>query len=280
MSALALLYFRVSTDRQDNSIAAQEKRTDAYLELRGLATVPELCLGDPETSGRTMFGQRTGGARVLHFLEHGLDGQPVDHLVVSKVDRLGRNAKDLLGLLEWMQAHGKVLHVVDFMGEPVTSQGIVGKVMFGMCALFAEMEVERIRERIVAVLDDKFADGKPVTGCIPFGCDYVDAAGQPAVPDEIPQPDGKVRRVWPAGTRVVPNEREAQACREIHHRRHVLGESLPSIARWLNYEGIPTKQGGVWNAGRLNRLLQGKHFAQAVAGAPCTATAETQPLAA
>jgi len=248
---LGLTYERVSTDRQDVSLEAQERRLAAYGQLRGLEFPPGLMLGDPDTSGSVPFAERPGGARVLHHLEHGWQGREVRHLVVTKVDRLGRNAADLLGLLEWMKQRGRMLHVIDFFGEPITNQGIVGKVMFGMVALFAEMEVERIRERIHESFAERRAQGRITSGTVPFGWRLVMPDGSEAVPAG----DATGRKRWPSEARLVEHPVELFWVRQIHAWRRA-GWTMVAIASALNGAGIRTKTGLEWKRSTVERLLE------------------------
>lgn len=72
--------------------------------------------------------------------------KPWKTLVVSKLDRLVRNVMDALVLLEWVKARGKRLICI---AEGIDSSNSMSEFMITLCAAFARMERERMRERYV-----------------------------------------------------------------------------------------------------------------------------------
>jgi len=72
-----------------------------------------------------------------------------DTLVVYKLDRLGRSTFKLLGLTEALQERG-----VEFVSlkDQIDTSSAIGKAMFRMLAVLAEMERELIVERTQAGL--------------------------------------------------------------------------------------------------------------------------------
>ena len=86
------VYRRVSTDRQDSSLATQETRIDDYLRFKGLDASGETTFYDEATSGSVPLRERPGGQRLFNTLRH--SPGVIQHLVVAKLDRLGRSAAD------------------------------------------------------------------------------------------------------------------------------------------------------------------------------------------
>jgi DNA invertase Pin-like site-specific DNA recombinase len=81
-----------------------------------------------------------------------------DVLVIWKLDRLGRNLKHLIEVVEDLTKRGvgfKVLH-----GAPVDTTTSQGKLMFTMFAALAEFERDVIRERTIAGLAAARARGR------------------------------------------------------------------------------------------------------------------------
>jgi DNA invertase Pin-like site-specific DNA recombinase len=78
------------------------------------------------------------------------DLRPGDTLIIWKIDRLGRNLRDLVDIVAALEARG--------VGVRSLTNGIVdtttahGKLVFGMFALMAEYEAVLIKERTVAGL--------------------------------------------------------------------------------------------------------------------------------
>lgn len=76
---------------------------------------------------------------------------------MAKLDRAFRNAADALATAEQLNAQKIDLIVADMGSEPVIQNG-VSRMFFGMLALVAEFERERIRERL--------ADGRGAKLCL------------------------------------------------------------------------------------------------------------------
>ena len=86
------------------------------------------------------------------------DLRPGDTLIVWKIDRLGRNLRDLIDIVTGLEARG--------VGVRSLTNGIVdtttahGKLVFGMFALMAEYEAALIGERTNAGLQAARARGR------------------------------------------------------------------------------------------------------------------------
>jgi site-specific DNA recombinase len=247
LPSLAAVYRRVSTDHQTGSMDAQQQRLLGYLASRKLTATPETTFEDEDTSGSIPIFERPGGRQLKHVLEHGVSvkGQlgltpaPVKHLVVCMLDRLGRSAPDLLELRDWLQSGQIVLHIVDFNGDIITSQGSFGKFLFGMLALFAEFELDMIRDRTRNSLLNKFNAGA-LTGSTPYGFDV-------QVEDDV--------------KRLVPNVTEQHWLRWMHERKTLDNWNFNQIAVALNERQVPTKKGviGGWQTGNVKSTLTNKH---------------------
>ena len=131
-------YARVSTDEQRLDLqrdALNEAGCDRIFEDRA--------------SGGN--GARPGLLQALSHLRNG------DTLVVWKLDRLGRTTHQLIALLEDFQARGVVLRSLQDGMDPST---VMGKAMFQIAAVFAEMERALLRERTRAGLSAARARGR------------------------------------------------------------------------------------------------------------------------
>ena len=96
-------------------------------------------------SGSVAAKQRNGFARLLDRLEDG------DVLVVSKLDRLGRNAMDVRATVEALAAMGVRVHCLALGGVDLTSAA--GKITMAVISAVAEFEKDLIVERTRAGLD-------------------------------------------------------------------------------------------------------------------------------
>ena len=143
--ARTFAYCRVSTadqttDNQVREIEAAGFRVDAKRVIT------------ETVSGSVAASERKGFARLLDKLEDG------DVLVVTKLDRLGRNAMDVRGTVEGMAANGVRVHCLALGGVDLTSAA--GKMTMGVLNAVAEFERDLLIERTQAGLSRAKAEGK------------------------------------------------------------------------------------------------------------------------
>jgi DNA invertase Pin-like site-specific DNA recombinase len=256
--SLAALYRRVSTDKQDDSLDLQEKRCLHYAQFKALEVPDYLTYSDPDTSGRTPMLDRAGGRALLNRLKHG----DVKDLIVAKLDRLGRNVRDALTVLELLKTHGITLHIVDFGGETISTQGHMGRLILTVLLAVAEWEVEEIRDRTRKVLDYKFKRGELI-GKVPFGfdCLYTFADGSTLVSPQALSPDDLANHSEVINKQLIDNPAEQAIIRTIFDWR-TSGWSLKAIAHQLNALGHRPKLGGQWQCGNVDSVLHSRHTAK------------------
>jgi DNA invertase Pin-like site-specific DNA recombinase len=157
-------YTRVSTTEQAaddrSSLETQRRKIVAAAELAGLTL--DTVIEEPGVSGGKPLADRPEGGPLLARLGRG------DTLIVAKLDRAFRNAADALATAEQLKARKIDLIVADMGSEPVTQNG-VSRMFFGMLALVAEFERERIRERSAEGRTAKRQSGGHIGGSAPFG---------------------------------------------------------------------------------------------------------------
>lgn len=126
--------------------------------------------GDEQTTGpqlralrdagtERIYEERASGGRwdrpKLHeMIEH---LRPGDVVVVWKLDRLSRSLKDLLHILEKVEAAGAGFRSLT---EAIDTTTPAGRMMMQMVGAFAEFERAMIRERTSAGLADARAEGR------------------------------------------------------------------------------------------------------------------------
>lgn len=140
------IYARVSTfDQEPENQLAELRR---YVEARGWTAPVEYV--DRGISGakdrRPALDQLVADARRRRF----------DVLVVWRLDRLGRNLKHLVTLLEDLQALGIAFVSLN---ENIDATTPAGKLQLHILAAIAEFERARIRERVMAGLARARAQG-------------------------------------------------------------------------------------------------------------------------
>ena len=105
-------------------------------------------------SGSVSASERPGFAKLTDRLEKG------DVLIVTKLDRLGRNAMDVRATVEALAARGVRVHCLALGGVDLTSPA--GKMTMGVIAAVAEFERDLIIERTQAGLRRAKAEGKTI----------------------------------------------------------------------------------------------------------------------
>ena len=138
-------YCRVSTTDQTTSNQIQEI-AGAGFEVTVQRTIMET------VSGSVAASERKGFRKLLDKLESG------DVLVVTKLDRLGRNAMDVRVTVEALTGLGVRVHCLALGGVDLTSAA--GKMTMGVIAAVAEFERDLLIERTQAGLARAKSEGK------------------------------------------------------------------------------------------------------------------------
>jgi len=142
--ARTFAYCRVSTIDQttDNQVGE--------IEAAGFSIDPKRVVTET-VSGSTAARERKGFAKLMDRLEDG------DVLIVTKLDRLGRNAMDVRATVEALAIAGVRVHCLALGGVDLTSSA--GKLTMGVISAVAEFERDLIVERTQAGLKRAKAAG-------------------------------------------------------------------------------------------------------------------------
>ena len=138
-------YCRVSTADQTTSNQVQE------IAAAGFEVTPQRIITET-VSGSVAASERKGFRKLLDKLEFG------DVLVVTKLDRLGRNAIDVRVTVEALTELGVRVHCLALGGVDLTSAA--GKMTMGVIAAVAEFERDLLIERTQAGLARAKSEGK------------------------------------------------------------------------------------------------------------------------
>lgn len=145
--ARTFAYCRVSTADQTTENQVRE------IEAAGFHVDPKRVVSET-VSGSTAARERKGFAKLMDRLEAD------DVLIVTKLDRLGRNAMDVRATVEALAAEGVRVHCLALGGTDLTSPA--GKMTMGVIAAVAEFERDLLIERTQAGLKRAKAAGKPL----------------------------------------------------------------------------------------------------------------------
>ncbi len=144
-AARVFAYCRVSTSDQTTDNQVREIAGAGFVVTK-LRTITET------VSGSVAAIERKGFSKLLDKLE------PGDILVVTKMDRLGRNAMDVRSTVERLEASGVRVYCLALGGADLTSPA--GKMTMQVINAVAEFERDLLIERTNAGISRAKAEGK------------------------------------------------------------------------------------------------------------------------
>lgn len=221
MKQSAIIYIRVSTSDQENSLELQEKSLRQYCLLKNLDISATII--DEDVSGFKPLYKRKGGSTIPEILS------TTKIIVAMKPDRLFRNTIDALTTVAQWNNLGVALHLVDVGGAQFRTDTAIGKLMFTTIISFSEFERNITGERIKAISTDKKASKKEYSRPV-FGFDSIN--GQ-----------------------LTPNTTEQQILSEIKRLKNT-GKGPSFIAHYLNTHQHKSKTGGRFYQSTINYILK------------------------
>ena len=217
----AAIYTRVSTEDQAKegfSLDAQIEKLRAYCLARGWTVAGEYV--DDGYSGRK--AKRPAYQKMMN------EREKWDTLLVIKMDRIHRNSKNFMTMMEDLGKDDK--QFVSMM-ESLDTTTAMGRFVMDIIQRIAQLESEQIGERVYIGMEQKAKTNGGMLGFnIPYGYDYV---------------DGKL----------IVNQKEAPIVKRIFEQ-YLSGHSMDKIAKELNGEGIPSKQNKKWGSHTIEQILK------------------------
>jgi site-specific DNA recombinase len=214
-------YCRVSSLGQadNSSLADQRKKLEAYCvayDHELVAVLNEVESGK-NTQQRPIFHQ------ALELVKTGADG-----IICTKLDRLARNTRDVLTLVEdVLQPNKKSLVLLDLAIDTSTP---MGKCVLTVMAAVAALERDTIAERLAIGRKAKKEKFGYIGGQIAYGTKLEN--GQ-----------------------LVPNGNEEFVI-EIIRKHHKSGKSFYAIAKFLNESGYKSKTGKDWSHTTVEQVYE------------------------
>ncbi|MBW1732524.1 MAG: recombinase family protein [Deltaproteobacteria bacterium] len=170
-------YVRVSTPGQaqeGESLSTQRKAIKDYCKAQRWRLVD--IYADEGVSGGSVKG-RLGLERVFEGAEKGL----FNVVVVHRLSRLGRNARDLLNNVDRLDKFGIGFRSIK---ESIDFSSAYGKAMLTMLAAIAELEREIIKETMLENRIERARRGVPTAGRLPFARSYDRETGKWTLDEE------------------------------------------------------------------------------------------------
>jgi site-specific DNA recombinase len=220
------IYTRVSTEdqaREGFSLEAQKERLEAYCEAQGWDVFKHYV--DDGHSGRNT--KRPAYKKMLE------EKDKWDTILVMKMDRIHRNSKNFMIMMEDLEKWGKKF---TSMQESLDTSNAVGRFVVDIIQRIAQLESEQIGERTYMGMAQKAETGEGLLGFNPpYGYHIRDKD-------------------------LVLVEGEARVVREIFSR-YEAGESMDYIAWILNKEGTYTRRNNTWTIWSIGHLLRNPAYA-------------------
>lgn len=220
--AIAIGYVRISKEEAGSmSLATQEAAIRAWCLANGHTL--KSVFADEGVSGGNAPISRPGAAQAIREAR----SKGVEILVVSKLDRMSRDLKDVLDLVD-TTLKGKATLVS--VSEAFDAHTPAGRMFLQLLGTFGKFERNKIKERTKDALATRRAAGLKTGGNVPYG--YTSEGG-----------------------RLLPLEAE-QAVLDRALAMQADGLSFAKIAKALNQSGEKTREGRAWTKMRLYEVLR------------------------
>ena len=218
---IVAIYTRVSTEDQAKegfSLDAQLDKLRSYCKARDWVIGGEYI--DDGHSGRTM--KRPAYIRMMDEMDKW------DTLLVIKMDRIHRNSKNFMMMMEYLKKEGKEFVS---MTESLDTSTAMGRFVMDIIQRIAQLESEQIGERVYIGMEQKAKTNGGILGFnIPYGYDYN---------------NGKL----------TINQHESENVKNIF-QNYLDGMSMKKIADEFNSKNIPTKLNKTWGIQTVSVILK------------------------
>ena len=231
------LYMRVSTEEQAKegySLPSQKRKLMSYCDAHDW---PIVAIYTDEGISAKNIDDRPQAKQLLEDAKNGL----FENILILKVDRLARNTRNLLEIVDLLKKHKVHLNAVE---ETIDYETPTGKMMLTILGSFAELERSTITARTNAGKEQKRLSGYKVAGgFIPYGYEFKE--GQfVAIPDQ------------------------AEIIQKIY-KMYLDGMTGNEICIKLQSDHIPSpKNGKTWERSTLMRILKNETYIGYIRGIP------------
>ena len=229
------IYARQSVDRMD-SISIESQIDFCKYEARG---------GEYRVfQDKGYSGKNTDRPNFQIMLEAIRRGE-VKRVIVYKLDRISRSILDFATMMAEFQDNG-----VEFVSctEKFDTSTPMGRAMFNICIVFAQLERETIQQRVTDAYISRSRKGFYMGGRVPYGYQL-----------ETYTIDGKKTSRYT----IVPEE--AKIVKVIFSMYAVLQTSFGDIVHYLVDNGIPNARGKghVWDRARISDMIKNPIYVKA-----------------
>jgi len=211
-------YSRVSTGKQDLSLAVQEKKINQYANLHDLEI--SQIISDHGISAKTF--NRPGIRQIIELIK----AKQVKTIIIYKLDRLTRSIKDLNEFIELTLKNDVSLISIQ---DSINTKTATGRLIINVLGSVSQWEREVIAERTTEALQEKKKQGKKYTNIAPYGYRW-------------------------KGKQLVKDNTEQEIIKQIFSLR-TNGFSYQKIANELNNKKILTRKNTNWSKQLIIRVF-------------------------
>lgn len=219
--AKLVAYCRVSSDgqQQNSSLELQMKKIRSYCDYAN-HTVVAIFQEVQSASGEK---ERTEFGKALDFV----CGDEADGIICSHLDRFARSALEGLSTVDKLHAAGKQLVVLNLNLDTTTP---IGRCVLSVLLAFAQLERETIAQRCNAGTRAVLEAGGYAFGRPPYG--------------------------WKAVAKKLVIDPQEYQVRKQMFAWFQSGMTCSDIARELNRQNIPSKDGGCWFPDSVRKIIK------------------------
>ncbi len=241
------IYVRVSTSQQVDreSLKFQEERLRDYCKSQGFSV--HKIYREEGVSAKD-----TNRPRLSELMSDVKSGD-IQVVVVTKLDRITRSLKDMIGLIEFFQQHDAKLVSIT---QNIDTTGPMGRFILNILGAVGQVEREIDSERVSEHMHHRALSGKWNGGPVAFGFvtkerifKELKAAGK--------KEDEALRRaaeLCPESKKLYIDEREGGIVKKIYDY-YLRFKSIRKVTHLLNKEEIKTRRGRPWATPSIARML-------------------------
>lgn len=245
-------YVRVSTDEQvknGQGIEIQIEQLREYKKNLGLGEMKIFV--DKGISGANEITKRQGLQELMTYASE----NESKYILVTKMDRLARD----LYIQLWLEKEFKKmdLNLVSITEDNLNGNDYMTLAMRQMVGVFAELEKNRIADRLLSGRIKKASTGKKASGNCPFGYIY-----EFETPEKL---------------KVVIEPEKAEIVKDIF-KRYLKGDSLEKVKKHLDFINAKTNRDNLFGRTSIRHILTNRFYIGEVTFGDITKEGEHKPI--
>lgn len=228
------IYIRVSTEQQQNngrSLTWQKEELLKYAKEHDLEVIEVY-----EEKG--LSGEKIETRPKLRKMFKDIKAKRINHVLVYKVDRLGRKVITNSNICEVLKDNNCLLTTLDC--GTIDFNTASGQIIYNILSTVSQFEVDNLSERVINGKKQRVRDGYYLNSNSVYGYNHCYTKYKKEFLLEV-------------------NEREKIVINRIY-KMYLDGIAMDKIAKQLNMEQVPTKRGGLWRQSTIRSILTNRLY--------------------